>query len=406
MDILLIESYFAGSHAQWAKGFAENSCNNVALLTLPGRYWKWRMHGGAVTLSGRFLERIKEEGPNFNLIPDLILVSDMLDLTTFLALTRQATANIPVAIYFHENQLSYPWQAGDRDVKKGRDAHYGFINFSSALAADKVFFNSRYHQESFLEALEKYLKGMPEYNEEAAVEQISRKSSILYPGMGLADLEGLVGSTDEPGRDAPPLILWNHRWEYDKNPEVFFKALYRMADKGLDFEVAVLGENFSRSPVVFEEARERLGARVKHYGFLKDRSEYARWLARADILPVTSVHDFFGFSVIEAIYMNTLPILPRRLAYPEHIPEPLREKYLYNNNDEFCARLEAAIRGVAQVGGGVDVDMDELKNHVVRYDWSNMAASYDEDFESVVKGITNLSLQAEELSSEAKPSRI
>jgi len=376
MDILLVEPYFTGSHAEWAKGFAKNSRHNVELLTLPGRYWKWRMHGGAVTLANRFVEDA--------LSPALIVVSDMLDLTTFLALTRQATAGLPIAIYFHENQLTYPWQAGDRDVEKGRDAHYGFINLSSALAADKVFFNSKYHQESFLEALEKYLKGMPEY------------------GMGLSSLDGLAGCADESGRDVPALILWNHRWEYDKNPEVFFKALYLMADKGLEFEVVLLGENFSRSPLIFEEARERLGSRIRHFGFLKDRSEYVRWLRRADILPVTSTHDFFGFSVVEAIYMKCLPILPNRLAYPEHIPEHLREKYLYNDFDGLCLRLEAAIRGVEDIRAnglganglganalGVVGELDKLKSQVERYDWSNMVGIYDNELERVVNNIKN-----------------
>ncbi len=370
MDILLIEPYLTGSHAQWAEGFARNSRHNVELLTLPGRYWKWRMHGGAVTLANRFME----EGRR----PDLIFASDMLDLTTFLSLTREVTSGIPVALYFHENQLTYPWQAGDRDVKNKRDAHYGFINFSSALGADKVFFNSKYHRESFLTALEEYLKGMPEYNELDSVERIRRKSSVLYPGMAL---ESLAAGAGQAGRskDAPPLVLWNHRWEYDKNPEVFFKALYLMADKGLDFEVAVLGENFSRSPVVFEEARARLGSRIKRYGFLKDRAGYAGWLARADILPVTSTHDFFGCSVVEAIYMKTLAILPDRLAYPEHIPERLKDRCFYRGFDGLASRLEAAISGIEGIREGGE--LDDMKDYVARYDWSNMACTYDEELE-------------------------
>ena len=66
------------------------------------------MHGGAVTLARMFMES--------ELQPDLILTTDMLDLTIFLSLTRSRTANIPTAIYFHENQLSYPWSTTDRDV--------------------------------------------------------------------------------------------------------------------------------------------------------------------------------------------------------------------------------------------------------------------------------------------------
>lgn len=180
-----------------------------------------------------------------------------------------------------------------------------------------------------------------------------------------------------------PLILWNHRWEYDKNPEEFFKALYLMAEKGLAFEVAILGENFSRSPVVFEEAGERLGPRIRRYGFAEDRREYARWLGRADILPVTSTHDFFGCSVVEAVYMKCYPILPERLAYPEHIPKRLSGRCLYKGFYGLTSRLEAAIRGVADIRAGALPD--ELRDHVARYGWSRMARTYDEEMERVVR---------------------
>ena len=74
---------------------------------MKGQFWKWRMHGGAITLAESF--------NNSDWNPDLILCTDMLDLTTFLSLTRKKTKHIPVAIYFHENQISYPWSPKDRD---------------------------------------------------------------------------------------------------------------------------------------------------------------------------------------------------------------------------------------------------------------------------------------------------
>ena len=125
LNILLLEPYFTGSHAAWARGYQRFSRHRVDILSLKGQFWKWRMHGGAVTLARKFNEGEYK--------PDLILASDMLDLTTFLTLTRRRTAGIPVALYFHENQLAYPWSPDDRDVAQQRDHHYGFINYVSAL---------------------------------------------------------------------------------------------------------------------------------------------------------------------------------------------------------------------------------------------------------------------------------
>ncbi|GMR05018.1 MAG: DUF3524 domain-containing protein [Thermodesulfobacteriota bacterium] len=366
LDVLIIEPYHTGSHAAWADGYKNNSRHNVEVLALEGRYWKWRMHGGAVTLARRFLK----EGRN----PDLILATDMLDLTTFLALTRPVTASIPTAVYFHENQITYPWSPGDRDLSRGRDGHYGFINFSSALAADRVFFNSRYHMGAFLAGLEGFLKGFPDYNEVPSVELIRHKAAVLHVGMDFERLDRISSQGDRSSNRAP-LILWNHRWEYDKNAGEFFKALYALMERGLDFEVAVLGENFKNKPHEFDEARERLGKRVVHFGFVEDFASYAGWLKTADIIPVTSTHDFFGCSVIEAVYCGAFPLMPNRLAYPEHLPEELHEKYLYEGFDDLVARLESAVVNIADTRGA------SLKAHVERYGWRRLAPIYDVEME-------------------------
>jgi hypothetical protein len=85
MRILLVEPYDTGSHSVWMRGYQAHSAHEVHLLSLEGRFWQWRMEGGAVTLAERYLA--------LDPAPDLIVASDMLDLTAFLTLTRPATAD-------------------------------------------------------------------------------------------------------------------------------------------------------------------------------------------------------------------------------------------------------------------------------------------------------------------------
>ena len=96
MKILIIEPYFEGSHKRWALDFQKFSSHTVELLTLPGRHWKWRMHGGAITLA--------QEYNKINFKPDLIIASDMLNLPLFKSLAK--TKDTPIAMYFHENQIT------------------------------------------------------------------------------------------------------------------------------------------------------------------------------------------------------------------------------------------------------------------------------------------------------------
>lgn len=364
MTILLVEPFFGGSHAQWAKGFQEHSSHDVRILQMPDKHWKWRMHGGAVTLARLFMESEEQ--------PDLILATDMLDVSTFLALTRSRTSGIPVYTYFHENQLTYPWSEQDTATKQGRDRHYMFLNFTSALASDKVLFNSQYHLNSFLEAMPGFLERFPDHQNLECVSQIEDKSEVLPLGMDLGTLD--IEPEERPDPPHRAVILWNHRWEHDKNPEAFFRALFRIKDNGWEFKLIVVGERFTRVPAIFDEARERLKNEIIHWGYAPSRAEYARLLWTSDILPVTSEQDFFGGSVVEAMYCNVKPLLPKRLAYSEHVPEALHSVFFYDD-DELVSRVQRWIKDVSLLRN------QQTRSFVERYDWKRMITAYEDTFQ-------------------------
>jgi glycosyltransferase involved in cell wall biosynthesis len=362
MKILLLETFLTGSHKKWAEEFKRFSSHEVEILSLSGNHWKWRMHGGAITLAQAFLEgkRLKA---------DLILATDMIDLNLFLSLTRKWSHDIPVAVYFHENQLNYPWSPTDADVKLQRDNHYAFINYSTALAADHILFNSTYHQDAFLGELPRYLKAFPDNNNVASAKAICNKSSVLPLALDLKKLdENKPDKIEKPNR---AVVLWNHRWEYDKDPDRFFHALFELADHGIDFRLVVLGESYDKRPVVFDHAKERLADKILHFGYAHSFEEYCKWLWTADVLPVTSVQDFFGASVIEAMYCNVVPFLPRRLAYPEHIPSEFHSTFFYEEED-YLVKLQRRIMDVKYLR------VMDTKQYARKYDWSTLVRVYDE----------------------------
>jgi len=373
MDILLIEPYYTGSHQAWVDGYVCHSRHSVRTLLLPGRFWKWRMHGGAVTLARQFRESCYR--------PDLILATDMLDLTTFLALTRDLTHDIPAAIYFHENQLTYPLRRGEK-----RDLHYGFINFASALLADAVFFNSQYHLDSFYNELPRLLKHFPDYNELHTVSVLRARSEVLPLGLDLKRHDAYRPQFPGPSvaeihEEYAPTIVWNHRWEYDKNPQAFFNVIYALAGMGLPFKLALLGESFSIKPEEFLDARERLADRIVQFGYLEDFPAYSSWLWRGDVCVSTAHHEFFGAATAEAIYCGCYPILPNRLVYPDLVPAELRAECLYGDFDGLLERLRQFLVGQRPAPQASQA----LHEHVARFDWTQMAAVYDQRLEEMVK---------------------
>ena len=369
MTILLVSPYHGGSHKAWAKGYKRVSRYDVEILALPARFWKWRMHGGALTLARRFLES--------DIKPELFVATDMLDLTTFLALTRRIVPGTPSIMYMHENQLTYPLPDGDSDgpmrrQKGERDLHYAFINVASMLTADEVFFNSAFHRHTFFESLPGFLKHFPEHNELDAIPALRSKSRILPIGL---DLGALIRQEPSTASGSAPLIIWNQRWEYDKNPGQFFKALYKMADEGIPFRLALCGKNFRRRPVEFEEARRRLSSFIIHEGYA-DEVTYRDLLWQARVTISTAFHEYFGISILEAISCRTFPILPRRLSYPELIPERFHELCLYRDQTGLERRLRWSLVSQAES----EEAAAELALSAKRFDWVTVAQNYDDAF--------------------------
>ena len=336
------------------------------------------MHGGAVTLARQFMTSA-ESSPT---LPDVLIATDMLDLTTFLALTRSVTANIPVVLYMHENQLTYPLPAdgttGPMRRQRGeRDFHYVFINYASMLAADEIWFNSHYHMESWFHALPVYLNRYPEDSERDGVEQLRQKSRVVPVGVDF----GRFDKPSEPKQKSEhTLFLWNQRWEYDKNPEQFFDLLYKLKQADIPFQVAICGENFSRKPTTFDAAIERLSDHIIHYGYA-DSDLYRKILWAADVVVSTAHHEFFGISILEAIHCNTFPILPNRLSYPELIPEHYHPFCLYETEDDL---YEQAIWAIDNMHA-LDTFSEIIVQDMAPLDWPHVASVYDQHFQRIVK---------------------
>jgi glycosyltransferase involved in cell wall biosynthesis len=174
------------------------------------------------------------------------------------------------------------------------------------------------------------------------------------------------------------VVLWNHRWEYDKNPDLFFRALLRLDLAGVEFRLVVLGESFRDSPPIFEEARQRLSHRLLHWGFAKSIEEYWEWLYRCDVVVSTSLHEFFGVSVVEGIAAGCFPLLPLRLSYPELLPESLREVCYYRTDKEFEERLTRLLTGPLPSVGA------PLAAAAQRFLWPTRIQGFDRELEEIV----------------------
>jgi glycosyltransferase involved in cell wall biosynthesis len=182
-------------------------------------------------------------------------------------------------------------------------------------------------------------------------------------------VDGLDSVDRHHGR--PPVVLWNHRWEYDKAPADCFAALEAVAAAGVEFRLVVAGEAYQTVPAVFERARATFAEQIVWFGTASD-DEYPQLLREADVVVSTSHHEFFGVAVVEAIAAGALPVLPHRLSYPELVPEPV-DTYLYRDGAELVERLRWALTDP----GGRRAAAATARRHVDQFGWPCVAPRYD-----------------------------
>lgn len=359
MAIAIVEPFFTGSHQKWCEQLKEFVYPDAEIFSLPGRFWKWRMHGAAITLANQ----LNSSTTHF----ESIIVSDMLHLPLFKSLLNQQLSNLPIFLYFHENQFAYPWSPSDPDVELNRDDNYRFINYTSALVADKVFFNSEYNKRTFLEGVEEFLNKLPDFQNHHTLKEIHSKSRVLPLGIDLKIFDSYIKHKDYK----MPIILWNHRWEYDKNPDRFYQLLNDLKSSSIEFQLIIIGESTTSYPEIFNRIKDEFSNEIIHWGYAESFETYAKLISISTHLPVTSNQDFFGISVVEGIYSGVIPLLPNRLAFPEHLTEN-SEEFLYSDNDEMLEKFKAMILSSTEYRK----ILQPTVNHISEYDWENIKVNY------------------------------
>ncbi len=358
MKILFLEPFFGGSHKDFAMGFQAHSSHDITLVTLPARFWKWRMRGAALY----FVNKISDFSSY-----DVIMATDMMDLTDFKTLAGKECP--PVLLYFHENQLSYPLAPDEK-----RDFHLGFTNIVSAFAADKVVFNSRFHLDEFMESARQLIRLMPDTRPGFMMDRIMKKVSVLYPGCRFEPGPVILEKRDR----TRPLIIWNHRWEHDKNPELFFKALFRLKKEQVPFSLALLGENFEAFPEIFNRAKDVLKDEILMSGYMESREEYISWLRKGAVVVSTALQENFGISIVEAVRYGCIPLLPQRLSYPEIMPENLHSRVLYETEEDFFQKLRDMLTRYPEYL----LLQKQLSSEMARFSWETRIKEYDRILES------------------------
>ena len=331
MRVLVLSAYHADSHRSWLDGLIQHLPDiDWTILSLPPRYFSWRIRGNSLSWA-MFNREILERQY------DVVLATSMTDLAALRGLVPKL-CRWPTAVYFHENQFAYPQSQQQR-----KNVEPQILNMYTALAADRVIFNSNYNRQTMLVGCDQLLAKLPDYAPRAEV-AMQLAQSIVLP-VGVADTAAPRKTQRENDRLK---LLWNHRWEYDKGPDRLLALLLECDERGLALDIYLAGQQFRQRPKEFAEIEALVinseCLALKQFGFVESAEQYHALLLICDVVLSTAIHDFQGLAVLEAVAAGCVPLVPDRLCYPQWFSE----KFRYTQSDDITQEASSAASMLAQ----------------------------------------------------------
>jgi glycosyltransferase involved in cell wall biosynthesis len=375
--ILVLEPFGDGSHAAFYRGWQAQSRHHFTTLALPGVHWKWRSRHSSLTLAIQ-AHALVENGSAF----DIVFGSEMLNLAEWRGFAPSLT-RLPAIVYFHENQFTYPLADGQQ-----RDYHFAYDNILTAIAADQVWFNSKFHLQEFTSAATIWLRRLPDFRHIDLFERAMAAAQVCPPGISMesATHHGLPNL-----RSGVLTIGWVARWEHDKRPDRFERVVAELVARELPFQLILLGQQFKQPHSSFDAIQAIAGDRILHAGFADDQATYWELLRKMDVIVSTADHEFFGIGIVEAVAAGAMPLLPKRLAYPEVFQLDdyhEREAYFYDGDEVDLLQRLTQLISQYQLGLTSTLGAQERARD---FCWSKLAPKYDAFVDELAVRVPGLS---------------
>ncbi|HEY7773395.1 MAG TPA: DUF3524 domain-containing protein [Marinagarivorans sp.] len=370
MNVLILSAYDAQSHRRWHLGLVKHLPFEFSVMTLPPRYFAWRIRGNALTWAMAHKAELLAKPW------DVIVATSMVDLASLKGLVPEL-AQVPTLLYFHENQFAYPQSVGQATINAQIEPQ--MVSLYGALAADKIAFNSNYNKKTFLQGAQALLKKLPDHVPKNIPACLEDKSVVLPVPLEPSCFSRGARACERG--EGPLTVVWNHRWEYDKGPDLLLAIVQLLAALAptLALRFHIVGEQFRQMPASFNA----LNTLLNHCGWSGEWGylpcdQYRAVLHASDIVLSTALHDFQGLAVMDAVAAGCTPLLPARLAYPDFFAAPfLYEQHNNTGNRERTTddeALAAAQKIIAYARGDTPMLCPDLHN----LSWTALARPYSE----------------------------
>ena len=154
--------------------------------------------------------------------------------------------------------------------------------------------------------MERWMKRMPKPHIPDLADRIGAKSEVMHLGLDFTGWDELKPVVTTDTSVSTPVILWNHRWSWDKGADAFVQFVGDVLDAELPASFVIFGEGLSGDPTDGMPCRTSWAAGVA-VGMCLFQDEYVRWLWRSDVAPVHPNKNFWP--LVEAMRCEVIPWL-------------------------------------------------------------------------------------------------
>jgi hypothetical protein len=226
----------------------------------------------------------------------------------------------PSVVYFHSNQLP------DADQPNPTGAH-DIVNLSTATAATELWFNSRFHNQLFLQRAAALVSRHKELSSRSPMPDLIAKSRLLPPPIDLNQIQHIRATSGITRR--PGVIFVNTR---GADMDLLNAGLTTMQQRGEEFELITVGpvEQLSNA------FPRRTILEADEVGQIMGKLEASLYLSAS---PMAELDTF----VIRAIAARCWPIVPEGGCYDDLIDRKMRESCMYDGSaDDMSSRMQDA----------------------------------------------------------------
>jgi hypothetical protein len=348
LDILALEPFYGGARKSMLETLMRHSRHRWTLLKLPPRRIERRLaaaaHWFAEQLSRHWVGRV-----------DLLFTSEAMNLADLLRFVPELQ-NKPSVVYFHDNQLP---PVGTPPISP-----HQAVNLSSASAATEIWFNSLFHQRSFLKRAYSLVERLPEVSGHNPVAELNDKIQFMPPPVDQS-ISTRLRQQGEIQRD-PRMLFVDTR---DANVPILNEALCALSRRE-KYKLITVGPVDGLDP---ELPRRTISE--------SDEEAQVRALHESAVMVSVRPGATYDLYAVRALQLGCWPVFPNTGCYPELLPTSLHPLCLYDTRD--ADRLVTQLQNVWWIEQPPKYQ-EELAALLAKFDVLQACQAMDDRFEQLV----------------------